>query len=85
MRLIITYEAHSDGYTVQTLTQRSRILRDSYEAGNHPCDSQGGVSIYDSTAVPLATLWKWAKQTAEEIAQEQADLGHKVITERVCA
>lgn len=64
MRNVI-YAVDEEGYTVAVL-EEGKILH-LYGATNNPLDSQGPVL---AEGVPLGTLRRWARETAEEMARE---------------
>lgn len=66
----VGYEVDRTGYTVRVYDHESREV-EQYSAGNSPLDSQIFVPLDTKEArVPLPTLRKFARQTANEMAAE---------------
>lgn len=65
----ITYGASPYGYTVQVM--RGDKIVDEYTAGNNAHESTGVVALDSPACEEFATLQKWARQTALEIAEER--------------
>ena len=68
MRTII-YAATSKGYCVQVIDGGQIIYE--YVAGNHPKESTAIIDPSSTNAVKLSQLRRWAKQTADQIAEER--------------
>lgn len=64
----IAYDSSPNGYTVRALAGGETI--DEYNAGNAYGDSTAVLAIGDPYAVDTATLLKWAKRSAKEMAAE---------------
>lgn len=60
----VIYRVDESGYTV-AVVEEGRVLED-YSATNNPWDSQGPVM---EDGVPLATLRRWAEETAWDMAK----------------
>lgn len=65
----IGYRVNDDGYEVTVYDPESREV-DHYSAGNHARDSQGYVERGHPERLSIATLRKFARQTAQETAEE---------------
>jgi hypothetical protein len=66
----VGWSATRHGYTVTVYDEESREVH-RYDAGNSPDDSGAHVPLDSKRPrVPLQTLRKWARQTAQEIAAE---------------
>jgi len=66
MRNVI-YAATRCGYCVQVLDDGEIVYE--YTAGNHQRESQTFVAPRSPNAVSLSQLRRWAKQTADQIAE----------------
>ena len=64
----LSYAAYSQGYQVQVMDDNGSII-DDYMAGNSQRCSQ--TSVEADKGLDLATLWKFAEQTAKEMADER--------------
>lgn len=65
----IGYSVQADGYTVTVYDPESNEV-DRYDAGNSRLDSQVWIDPSDPDALDRETLERYAKQTAEETANE---------------
>lgn len=66
----IGYRVDRMGYTVTVYDPESNEV-ETYDAGNSPLDSQGYIPLdRKEPRVPLPTLRRYARQTAEEMAAE---------------
>lgn len=65
----IGWSADRTGYSVTIYDSESREVS-RYDAGNHPNDSQVYLPADSRERLPLRTIRKFAKQTAEDMAGE---------------
>lgn len=65
----VGYQVDRTGYTVRVYDADSNEVAE-YSAGNHPGDSQVYLPADSKGRVPLPTLRKFARQTAEDMAGE---------------
>jgi len=65
----VIYAASDCGYCVQVIDGGQTIYE--YTAGNHQGDSQTFVNPRSPNSVRLRQLKRWAKQTADQIAEER--------------
>lgn len=65
----VGYTIHDSGYDVRVYDDESNIVHE-YNAGNSRFDSAAYVPRGDAARLPVSTLRKYAKQTAQEIAAE---------------
>lgn len=68
----VVYQADEKGYSV-VLQYEDGEKRFLYSATNNPLDSQGPV-LPKGRGVPLETLQRWAKETADDLAEEWGGL-----------
>lgn len=67
---VCNYEVHDTGYTVEVVdTNTGRIIHE-YAAGNNPLESSPESALPAGEGLDRETLEQYAKQTAEEIAEE---------------
>jgi len=65
----VIYAATRCGYSVQAIDGGEIVYE--YTAGNHQKESQAVVDPRSPNAVNLRQLKRWAKQTADQIAEER--------------
>ena len=68
MRTVI-YAATRHGYSVRAIDGGQIIYE--YVAGNHPKESTAIIDPSSTNAVKLSQLRRWAKQTADQIAEKR--------------
>ena len=68
MVISVIYAATRCGYCVQVIDGNEIVYE--YTAGNHERESQSFVDPRSPNAVNLRQLKRWAKQTADQIANE---------------
>lgn len=66
----IGYRVHDSGYDVTVYDSESREV-ETYSAGNHARDSQVYVERGHPERLSIATLRKFARQTAQDMAAER--------------
>lgn len=64
------YEVHDDGYSVFVGNVHEGKIEEEYHAGNSPWDSIQHLPPDHPEAVDKRTFREWAKDTAEEMAEE---------------
>ncbi len=68
---VVVYGVSAYGYDVQVIRNGQVDESNSYSSGNNKFDSEDVVSVDSPDCVPIETLRKYAKTTAEEIAAEE--------------